>query len=169
MYTCIAAPRDSSIFFCPLPCLRPQARSCCCCCCEQFVLLLLLLLLVSQTEALETALATELLLRSGHEGDRQPGGPPPPPGGPPIPSRHQLWLLVLAGSIPFVGFGFVDNFVMIIAGDVVLLVSPLNGLFLLLLLLLESAAAVDVAAVGMLLLSLCGCCLMGMEQSFVCL
>ena len=34
-----------------------------------------------------------------------------------IPSWADLRLLALAASIPFIGFGFVDNAVMILAGD----------------------------------------------------
>eukprot|EP00921_Rhytidocystis_pertsovi_P011679 GHVQ01018912.1.p1 GENE.GHVQ01018912.1~~GHVQ01018912.1.p1 ORF type:complete len:526 (-),score=80.37 GHVQ01018912.1:1394-2971(-) len=32
-------------------------------------------------------------------------------------SRKQLWLLAISSCIPFIGFGFVDNFIMIVAGD----------------------------------------------------
>ncbi|XP_047528357.1 uncharacterized protein LOC125065011 [Vanessa atalanta] len=35
----------------------------------------------------------------------------------PIPSTRELLHLSLANSIPFIGFGFLDNFIMIIAGD----------------------------------------------------
>lgn len=35
------------------------------------------------------------------------------------PSRAQLWRLALANGIPFVGFGFADNLIMIVAGDAI--------------------------------------------------
>ena len=35
----------------------------------------------------------------------------------PQPSKRQLLMLALAGGVPFIGFGFADNFIMIIAGD----------------------------------------------------
>ncbi|OEH74357.1 GAF domain-containing protein [Cyclospora cayetanensis] len=78
-----------------------------------------------QAETLETALATGQLLWTDREGggdvksaeSSSISGSLSPTGAPPHPSQHQLWLLILAGSIPFIGFGFVDNFVMIIAGD----------------------------------------------------
>eukprot|EP00929_Paragymnodinium_shiwhaense_P084654 TRINITY_DN45282_c0_g1_i1.p1 TRINITY_DN45282_c0_g1~~TRINITY_DN45282_c0_g1_i1.p1 ORF type:complete len:466 (-),score=70.18 TRINITY_DN45282_c0_g1_i1:186-1583(-) len=38
---------------------------------------------------------------------------------PPDPTRQQLVKYALVSAIPFIGFGFMDNFVMIIAGDVI--------------------------------------------------
>ena len=35
------------------------------------------------------------------------------------PSRAQLWRLALANGVPFVGFGFADNVIMILAGDAI--------------------------------------------------
>jgi hypothetical protein len=35
----------------------------------------------------------------------------------PQPTKRQLLMLALAGGVPFIGFGFADNFIMIIAGD----------------------------------------------------
>lgn len=35
------------------------------------------------------------------------------------PPRRELWLLAFAGGLPFFGFGFVDNCIMIVAGDAV--------------------------------------------------
>jgi hypothetical protein len=37
----------------------------------------------------------------------------------PPPSSGQLWALFLAGAIPFVGFGFLDNAIMLTAGDMI--------------------------------------------------
>ncbi|GLE01580.1 hypothetical protein PINS_up010410 [Pythium insidiosum] len=35
------------------------------------------------------------------------------------PSNHQLKLVMLASAIPFIGFGFVDNIIMLAAGDMI--------------------------------------------------
>ena len=35
------------------------------------------------------------------------------------PSRAQLWRLALANGVPFIGFGFADNLIMIVAGDMI--------------------------------------------------
>lgn len=41
------------------------------------------------------------------------------PNGVPKPTNQQLRALCLAVGIPMVGFGFADNFIMIIAGDLI--------------------------------------------------
>ncbi|KAJ1444819.1 hypothetical protein M885DRAFT_551882 [Pelagophyceae sp. CCMP2097] len=35
------------------------------------------------------------------------------------PTRRQLWTLALSNAVPFIGFGFADNLIMIIAGDAI--------------------------------------------------
>jgi len=35
------------------------------------------------------------------------------------PTRQQLWMVGLASSVPFVGFGFMDNAIMILAGEMI--------------------------------------------------
>ncbi|CDJ37148.1 hypothetical protein, conserved [Eimeria tenella] len=72
-----------------------------------------------QAEAASTPPAAEQpkSKRRRDEEANQQQQPPAAVGGPARPSPQQLWMLVLAGSIPFIGFGFVDNFVMITAGD----------------------------------------------------
>ena len=47
------------------------------------------------------------------EGESGGGGA----GGARRPTNHELMLVALESAIPFVGFGFVDNAVMIVAGD----------------------------------------------------
>jgi len=41
------------------------------------------------------------------------------PQGTQLPTRRQLWQLFLLSAVPFVGFGFADNFIMIVAGDAI--------------------------------------------------
>lgn len=45
--------------------------------------------------------------------------PPPPPQSIPEPSFRNLQLVALTQAIPFVGFGFMDNAILIIAGDAI--------------------------------------------------
>eukprot|EP00286_Rhodomonas_abbreviata_P024236 CAMPEP_0181309846 /NCGR_PEP_ID=MMETSP1101-20121128/12244_1 /TAXON_ID=46948 /ORGANISM="Rhodomonas abbreviata, Strain Caron Lab Isolate" /LENGTH=225 /DNA_ID=CAMNT_0023416383 /DNA_START=463 /DNA_END=1137 /DNA_ORIENTATION=- len=35
------------------------------------------------------------------------------------PTRQQLWMIAIASAVPFVGFGFMDNAIMILAGEVI--------------------------------------------------
>ncbi|KAJ9594020.1 hypothetical protein L9F63_014580 [Diploptera punctata] len=35
----------------------------------------------------------------------------------PVPNTAELWRVTVHNAVPFVGFGFLDNFIMIIAGD----------------------------------------------------
>ncbi|EPT26665.1 GAF domain protein [Toxoplasma gondii TgCatPRC2] len=63
--------------------------------------------LLLQVAAAETKAAEDALKRAGAFG----GASQPPP------SRRDLWLLSLSSSLPFVGFGLVDNCIMIVAGD----------------------------------------------------
>ncbi|KEP63950.1 UNVERIFIED_CONTAM: hypothetical protein HHA_236510 [Hammondia hammondi] len=63
--------------------------------------------LLQQVAAAETKAAEDALKRAGAFG----GASQPPP------SRRDLWLLSLSSSLPFVGFGLVDNCIMIVAGD----------------------------------------------------
>ena len=37
----------------------------------------------------------------------------------PRPSRRQLWSLAIGNAVPFIGFGFADNLIMILAGDAI--------------------------------------------------
>ncbi|PFH37215.1 hypothetical protein BESB_036730 [Besnoitia besnoiti] len=64
--------------------------------------------LLQQAAAAEASAAAEALARAGALGLTKTAPP----------SRRNLWLLSLSSSLPFIGFGFVDNCVMITAGDV---------------------------------------------------
>lgn len=37
----------------------------------------------------------------------------------PAPTRHQLWSLAIGNAVPFIGFGFADNLIMILAGEAI--------------------------------------------------
>lgn len=45
----------------------------------------------------------------------------------PAPTNSELWKVFLVNAVPFVGFGFFDNFIMIIAGDYI---ENLFGMFM---------------------------------------
>jgi len=54
-----------------------------------------------------------------HGGRRRQFSTAKPPDSTPTPTSRQLWQLFLFSAIPFVGFGFADNFIMIVAGDAI--------------------------------------------------
>ena len=63
--------------------------------------------------------ATEATAVSASATAAKQSGPPLPPPVPPRPTMEQLRILALRSAIPMVGFGIMDNLVMITAGEAI--------------------------------------------------